>query len=191
MILVDVFIGINMPLIDIADNAIYSSTPLAGSNYVSSLALSENARVGSIKVGIGNAELLKADNGGIIWTDSLQSCFPVIFKFSNGDIALYHGNNASVDDIPRSIDGQNCSIGSLLRRNDLEEIQLFEKNDQNARKVGGFVGNILRYCAEHQVRPPQMNLKDSQADYNALVCYKSPQAEPTIPIAIESTGKII
>ena len=153
MIVIDVFDWSNMPLISVDDNGIHSSTALAaGSYHAGSLALSESARAHSTEVGVGYAELLKADNQVIIWTASLQSCFPVVFKFTNGDIALYHGNNASVDDLPRSQDLHSCSLASLIMRDDLEEIQLFEKGtDINAAKVGGFVQNVLRFCKENQM----------------------------------------
>lgn len=59
------------------------------------LALSHHAKSSFADVGMV-VRLNKSENK-YLFTDSLQSCFPVCFRFKNGDTALYHLANASLD----------------------------------------------------------------------------------------------
>ncbi|CAM3146746.1 Uncharacterised protein [Legionella steigerwaltii] len=62
-----------------------------GTYHTSALAMNAEAQKYGILVKVGSIEILKANDNRILYTHSLNSCFPVIFKFKNGDIGLYHG----------------------------------------------------------------------------------------------------
>lgn len=154
-----------MPIISRTGSEAASSTELEpGTYYATALAIHENARAaGSIEVGIGKIRLLSKDSNDILWTHSLQSCFPVIMKYKNGDIALYHGNGGALQHLTAYID-----------RDDLVEIQLFEKGTMNNRlKVKGFAQNLVAYFKEKKQQPViNVQIKSDVAIYNTAICYK-------------------
>ncbi|KTD67201.1 hypothetical protein Lste_3407 [Legionella steelei] len=149
-----------------------SSVKKPGTYYSSAIALSKKARNDSIRVGIGAVEILRAADTSCLWTADLQSCFPVIFKFRNGDIGLLHGNSADIS-----------KVESLLNRDDLVEIELFEKGHQlNSKKVKAFTENVIKYFQNNKLPQPAINIQiqDHIASYGVVVCYKSLKNKPII-----------
>lgn len=138
-----------------------SNTPtLPGTYHASSIAMSQEAALGngSIKVEIGTIGLIEAGSNNLLWTDSLKSCFPVVFKFRNGDIALYHGNNAALD-----------TVMPYLSRNDLFEIQLFEKGTNvNTGKVREFIRRLIAHYEKKDA--PSIQIEAGTNPYTAVVC---------------------
>lgn len=155
---------------------------LAGSNHASAVALAEPARLAdsAIFVGIGELEFLPPGDRRILYTDSLQSCFPVIFKYRDGGLALYHGNHAALNDLHQ-----------VLNDPQLEEIQLFEKGTRiNSAKVGGLVENLKEYYAERSYHPVISHQQataarmDESTNYNVAVIYRDRAEQPIIFVGV-------
>ncbi|WP_131750056.1 hypothetical protein [Legionella beliardensis] len=157
-----------------------SSIKEPGSYYSSAISLSEKARKNAVHVAVGEFELLRVDKQGCIWTDSLQSCFPAVFKFKNGDIGMLHANSATIR-----------KILPLLDRSDLEEIQVFEKGQEfNSQKVGGFIENVINHYQQNkQLTKPRITIQIQEhiAPYGVAVCYKSPDNQPIIIVGESNT----
>ena len=165
-----------MPKISLCLEGQPVSTPVlekSGSYYVTALALTYHAREGAICVETGGVGLLHDETNSVLWTENLQSCFTVVFKFRNGDVGLYHAFESSIS-----------RLRDLLARKDLVEIQLFEKGTLlNSLKVKAFAENVMQYFAD-KVNPPAINIKihASCESYKVALCYKLPNGEPVILI---------
>lgn len=174
-----------MPIINLSNEGIpISEISEPGTYHSTAVALSVEAQINSIKVGIGEIKILKKEDNNCIWTEALQSCFPVIFKFKNGDIGLFHSTGSSI-----------LKIENLLNRDDIEEIQLFEKgNEPNSFKVKRFIENLLAHYKNNSGIQPIINLQVQEdiAPYGITICYKSSDNKPIIIIgeSSESNGLV-
>ncbi len=163
-----------MPTCSISEDGKPNSTVdiLPEAYHATALALTTRAKnSGAVQVGIGHTGLLKANHDSFIWTDSLQSCFPAVFKFKNGDIGLYHGYHTAIDD-----------LSIFLEREDLNEIQIFEKGmELNTGKVKAFAQNLISHFRDRKQTPTINFLTQSDiAPYGAVICYKAPDGQPII-----------
>lgn len=165
-------------------NGVELQQSLVGSNHASAVALAEEARLAenAIFVEIGELEFLRAGDRRILYTDSLQSCFPVIFKYRDGRLALYHGNNAAIDDLQQ-----------VLNDPQLEEIQLFEKGTPiNSGKVGKFVENLQAHYQERAQHPliSHQRAAAEKMDYSVAMIYRDLAEQPIIFVgaSMESGG---
>lgn len=151
-------------------------TLASGSYHAQKLAIDAEAldEKNAIKVGIGKIELLKKEDSRLIYTDSLQSCFPALLKFKNGDLALFHGKNAGI-----------YELELYLKRTDLEEIELFQKGTEvNAKKVSWFINSLVAYFRFKDIAPAiKIQKQDDIAPYGITVCYKSPKGGAVIIVA--------
>ncbi|STX28539.1 Uncharacterised protein [Legionella beliardensis] len=170
-----------MPLIKLsADGAPISKIKKSGTYHSTAIALSKKARANAINVDISEVGILENNHNGCLWTESLQSCFPVVFKFKNGDIGLFHGMCVVLD-----------RIKDLLERDDLEEIQLFEKGHVlNSGKVKQFTENLIQYYQDTNRKQPIINIQkqDHISPYGVVVCYKSSNNKPIIIIGQSSNA---
>jgi hypothetical protein len=137
-----------------------------------------------IFVGISKIEILPPGDRRILYTDSLQSCFPVIFKFRDGRVALYHGNHTDITPL-------------LLYLNDpaLYEVQLFEKGQiNNTYKVQGFILELKKHYSARENKPvilhqsvPAHPHDASTIDYSTAVVYQDAQSgQPIVFVAASS-----
>lgn len=182
-----------MPTISITETGeMLPSVALAANTYYSeTIVVPMDARArGAKEVIPGEMYLLEAANNTVVWTDSLQSCFPVVFKFSNGDIGLYHANGGTFDD----------RLHSWLNNTELTDIQLFEKpskaltsdgrpkpSGHNA-KVQSFAQSLITHF---QSREHQPNLSHASSDYGVAVCYKATDGKPIIFVGKSGDGNIM
>jgi len=161
-----------------------------GSYYSTSIEIEYNLRKkNSIKVGIGRAGLLDMNSEKIIYTDSLGSCFPVVFIFQNGDIGLYHSNKGGLGSVDK--------INYLLDREDLFEIQIFKKIGikNTEAKVDAFLNNLADYYQDKA--PPRINVAsiprkhNHDSVYEIIACYKLVNHNPLIVIGMSSPNNAI
>lgn len=162
-----------MPAIYLSADQLTSSTKLeAGSYHATALALSADIQTNSIKVEPDSFAVLPVGNKSCIWTQSLGSCFPVVFKFANGDIGLYHSNSGGV----------GGSMTHLLDRTDLVEIQIFEKGTRiNSGKVKVFAEGLNEYFNAKENKPLlHIHPQNEIDEYGVTICYKAPNNKPIV-----------
>ena len=135
-----------------------------------------------MEVGVGGTGILTADNNACIWTGGMQSCFPVVFLYRNGDIGLYHGNSVGID-----------TVETLLAHGEVTEIQLFSKSThmQNRTKVEEFSKSLQRHFANRDPKPAiNIQVPDDRAAYGTAVCYKAADGRPVVLVgtSLEHNG---
>lgn len=64
--------------------------------FSNNIVLSNTAKEQATLINTGEIAVLKAGGNNYLYTHSLQSCFPVFFRFRNGDVALYHATSSSL-----------------------------------------------------------------------------------------------
>lgn len=82
----------------------------------------------------------KARNGVLmLGTSGLQSCYPVVLKFKDGSIGLFHANSNSVD----SLEKRMLALGIGIHDRKLKEIQIFTKKKANDNRAENFFQFLL------------------------------------------------
>ncbi|WP_133135749.1 hypothetical protein [Legionella rowbothamii] len=144
------------------------------------IALTEGGRGGtSIEVPVQGSRVLSATDGGCLWSNSFQSCFPVIFKYTNGDIGLYHANHGAIDNVMALLD--------LLNKPGIQEIQLFSKpRTDSQNKVGMLSKNLSKHFLGKE-GAPIINVADD-FNYGVAACYKTADRQPIILVGESGAG---
>ena len=102
----------------------------------------------------------------MIYSDSFKPCFPVVLKYTNGDVALYHSTGPS----PSTMLERMKDLG-LDKRGDLDEIQIFTK--ESSKKFTDLFYNELSErnvdCFVHAT----IKLQEDNRPHGAAICYYS------------------
>ena len=158
---------------------------LPGIYHTSALAMSEAAQGRGIEAERGTIEILKATDKRILFTHSLDSCFPAVFIFKNGDVGLYHGNTPFIQNIPiGSVPGGNGLLETM--ESEIEEIQIFEKGMAiNTGKALKFAHNLHEHFKGKGPKilvqqEKDVNPEDPSYNYGAAAIYRSKNGKPII-----------
>ncbi|MCE0723231.1 MULTISPECIES: hypothetical protein [Legionella] len=157
-----------------------------GTYHTSALAMSEAAQGGGIEAERGTIGILKANDKRILFTHSLDSCFPAVFIFKNGDVGLYHGNTPFISNIQiGSVPGGNGLL-ETIPASEIEEIQIFEKGVAlNTGKALTFAHNLRAHFKGEGPKilvqqEKDVNPADPSYKYGAAAIYRSKDGKPII-----------